>query len=504
MAASNVAGLAIAQAVQQVAAAASADEPKRPLFRAVPPAPAFLAEELGPLRDAADAIHLMTQAPMAMCGQSVLAAATLAVQPHRDVRLPGGGRKPLTGLFVSIAESGERKTSVDRLALAMAYDVEEQWRQEREAELTAYVNDLEAWKAARDAAKKKYKGDRLAIHAALNAIGAEPKAPPQAMMIVDDFSPEALVRHLRDSRPWAGIFTSEGGILMGGHAFQDEKIMSTGALLNTLWDGSPIRRTRVVTGTAFLPGRRVSGHLMMQQVVADKLLGNSMLEGLRLLARALVVAPESTAGTRFYRSEPSACLFALRNYNDRLGTLFRRPPPTKPDAPDVLDPLVLCLHEDARKMWINFYDEVERDLAPNGELAPIRAFGSKMAEHAGRLAAVMSTYADPDTMEVTAEAMAGGIALTQHYAAQLLRLQGSASVSPDLRLAARLLEWWQAQSSPKCHLAMIYQRSLSALGDAAKARRIVGILEEHGWIRPLPAGEILEGMKRREAWELVP
>jgi hypothetical protein len=78
----------------------------------------------------------------------VLAAATLAVQAHRDVELPGGGRRPLTGLFASIAESGERKTSVDRLALAPAYRVEEKWRSEREGQVRAFVNDHDAWKAA--------------------------------------------------------------------------------------------------------------------------------------------------------------------------------------------------------------------------------------------------------------------------------------------------------------------------------------------------------------------
>ncbi|SUS06241.1 conserved hypothetical protein [uncultured Defluviicoccus sp.] len=447
---------------------------------------------------------MFTQAPMAICGQSVLAAATLAVQPHRDVMLPAGGRKPLTALFVSIAESGERKTSVDRHALAAARDVEEGWRQERKAEVAAYVNDLDAWKTARDVAKKKHKGDRAAIRAALSELGAEPKAPPQAMMLVEDFSPEALVLHLRDSRPWAGLFTSEGGLLMGGHAFTDEKIMQTGALLNTLWDGSAIRRTRVLAGTAFLSGRRVSAHLMMQQVAADRLLGSDILDGLGLLARMLVVAPESTAGTRFFRSTPGEVKKVLDGYDARLDALFRRPPVTKPDCPDVLDPLPMRLDPDARKMWIAFYNEVERAIAPGGELASVRAFAGKMAEHAGRLAAVMTAFANPDVMLVHADAMAGGIALTQHYAAEMLRLQGAASVQPDLRLAARLLAWWQERSDPKCHLAMIYQRSLNAIGDAATARRIVAVLEEHGWVRRLPAGQTVDGAKREDAWELIP
>src|SRR5687768_8415555 len=75
---------------------------KRPLFRELPPPPQFPIEALGPLKDVALAIQSKTQAPIAICAQSVLAVATLAVQAHIDVELPGGGTKPTVGMFVSI------------------------------------------------------------------------------------------------------------------------------------------------------------------------------------------------------------------------------------------------------------------------------------------------------------------------------------------------------------------------------------------------------------------
>ena len=174
---------------------------KRPLFRPLPPAPTFPMHALGALRPAAEAVHMCTQAPIAICAQSVLAAVTLAVQAHRDVELPGGGRRPLTGIFASVAESGERKSSVDRIALAPVHRIEEKWRQDHEAQMHAYLCDLEAWKAARDAAKKGKGKDRAAIREALDTIGPEPKAPPQAMLLVADPTPEALVLHLRDFAP---------------------------------------------------------------------------------------------------------------------------------------------------------------------------------------------------------------------------------------------------------------------------------------------------------------
>jgi hypothetical protein len=56
-------------------------EPPRPLVRVIPPADPFPVDALGSvLAPAARAINDRVQAPIAICGQSVLGAATLAVQ----------------------------------------------------------------------------------------------------------------------------------------------------------------------------------------------------------------------------------------------------------------------------------------------------------------------------------------------------------------------------------------------------------------------------------------
>jgi hypothetical protein len=92
-----------------------APEPPRPLMRELPPADPFPVEALGDvLAPAARAINDRAQAPLAICGQSVLAAATLAVQAHADVVLPiGGGRaRPISNYFASVATTGERKDRV--------------------------------------------------------------------------------------------------------------------------------------------------------------------------------------------------------------------------------------------------------------------------------------------------------------------------------------------------------------------------------------------------------
>ncbi|MCA0343572.1 MAG: DUF3987 domain-containing protein [Proteobacteria bacterium] len=204
-----------------VAQSARTPQDKRPLYREPPSAHAFPVEALGPLQEPVRAIQETTQAPITIVAQSVLAAATLATQGHRDVTLPGPGRRPLAAIFITIAESGERKSTVDRLALQGVADVEDYRKREYVAAMAAYQNSKKAWDVARRHAERNYGDDRKKLEAELNAIGPEPKKPEHPMMLVGDPTPEGLIMHL-EGTPVAGIFTDEGGSLIGGVSFNDE------------------------------------------------------------------------------------------------------------------------------------------------------------------------------------------------------------------------------------------------------------------------------------------
>lgn len=494
------AALAAARAGAAAALANNVTETKRPLYRALPPAPVFPLDALGALRPAAETLHCVVQAPLSMCAQSALAAAALVIAPHYDVVLPSGTR-PLTAIFASVAESGERKSSLDRLALRAIHAAERQWAEDAVTARAAYSADKGAYEAAVAAAKKGEKGgDRSAIRAALERLGPEPTPPRDPMLLVSDPTPEGLTLHL-EGRPWCGVFTAEGGMLIGGKGFDDDSRMRTGSLFNALWDGDAIRRRRVLTGSSFLPGRRCSAHVMMQGVVAARLFGDDMLAGLGLTARILLVAPESAAGTRMWREPHASVWETLADYDARLAAFLDREP--RMTEAGALDPVALPLHREARGLWIAFHDACEIDQRRGGELAGMRAFASKMPEHAGRLAATLAVYADPDACEVSADAMCQGIALAQHYAAEARRLASGAQVAPELRSAETLAAWWAAQPNRRQHISTIYQRGPASLRDAAAARRAVATLEEHGWLVRLPPGAVLDGKPRREAWEFV-
>ena len=88
-----------------------------PLRRALGAPAAYPLDALGiVLGGAAARIHAVVKCPAAMCGQSILAAASLAVQPHADVVIDGR-REPLSLWHVTVGESGERKSAADSWAL---------------------------------------------------------------------------------------------------------------------------------------------------------------------------------------------------------------------------------------------------------------------------------------------------------------------------------------------------------------------------------------------------
>ena len=153
-------------------------EPPRPLIREMPPSEPYPVDCLGKLLgNAAKAIHDGTQAPMAIGAQSVLAVATLAVQGHADVVLPTGQVKPISGYFVTVALTGERKSSCDSCASTPVRRREEELRGEYDQDLIAYQNKKDAWDKQRKDILNARKSDFNAKTEALDDLGPPPPAP---------------------------------------------------------------------------------------------------------------------------------------------------------------------------------------------------------------------------------------------------------------------------------------------------------------------------------------
>ncbi len=483
--------------------ATSAGGDPQPLFRPLPPAKEFPVEALGSLAPAVLAIHEKVQAPLAICAQSILATATLAVQGDRDVLLPTGAR-PLANYFVTVAASGERKSTADREATRPVEDREKELSADKKEQQEAYEIEVAVWEKQRSLELGNKKIGMAGKKEALLALGPKPLPPLVPLLIFPEPSFEGLCRLFSEGYPSLGLFSSEGGQFLGGYGMTAEHRLRTAAGLSNLWDGQPIRRVRAGDGSSILPGRRLALHLMVQPGVSQNLLSDAGLADQGLLSRMLVAAPETLAGTRLWRKSSPESERALSDYRRDIKAILDRPLPFG-DRQNELCPLAIPLDAEATKVWTRFADYVEKRLGVGGELEPISGFANKLAEHAGRLAAVVALAENLDKPEIAAADLKRGIKLAELYASEALRLFSSGQSDPQLVLADSVLKWLQNdwKHRPLISVQDLYTYGPNRVRNKAKAKSIVGVLEGHDWLVKLENGKEIGGRFRREVWELV-
>lgn len=224
----------------------------QPLLREIALGAPYPVEALGPLRAAVQAVQGMTQAPVAIPAQSALAVASLAVQGFANVETLGGTH-PVSLYALTIARSGERKSACDAPLMAGLRDHEREQAKAQRDEMESWRNKHALWKGERDrilSEARKGKGEkRTAAQADLEALGAEPEAPPSADRTVTEPTFEGLTKLFAHGQPSLGLFSDEGGQFLGGHAMNSENRQKTLAAFNDLWQGNAIRRTRSGMGT---------------------------------------------------------------------------------------------------------------------------------------------------------------------------------------------------------------------------------------------------------------
>ena len=447
------------------------------------PAP-YPVEALGPvLSPAAAAISRKVQVPPAMAAQSVLAAASLVAQAYADVMLPFGQTRPLSLYFVTVAASGDRKTTADGEALWPIKKREKALREARMKAHQTWLVERAAWEAEKRKIVVDGKLDLDQRRHALVELGAEPAQPLHAFLTVPDPTVEGLAKAWVSALPALGVFTAEGGQFVGGHGMSDEHRLKTAATYSALWDGEPFRRVRAGDGVTILPGRRLAMHIMVQPDAAEKFLSDGLLRDQGLLSRVLVAAPPSVAGSRLYRETRAEDDAAIRAYGARLLRILELPLPLAEGCLNELEPRVLHLSAEAKNAFEAFYNHVERQSGAEKELSLIPDFAAKAAEQAARIAGVLTVVEDQQASEIRTDTMARAIALTDWYVDEALRLRGVARVDPALRAADGLLQWMRRQGKPKFSFRDdIMQCGPRATRTKKAAEAALRVLEDHGYI----------------------
>lgn len=187
------------------------DQPE-PLLRPRQLGQPFPRGHMGPLQEPVEAIATLTGAPVKIAFQSVLATAALATQHIADVETLAGDA-PLSLFLLTVAASGERKSSCDTLAIKAIQHWEAEEDAAYRAKKTEFDFKLSIYEDLLRKARKEATSEEAVVE---NAVPQPPEAPVRPVKLLSDPTFEGLLRHFEDGDPSIGIFADEGGQFFGG------------------------------------------------------------------------------------------------------------------------------------------------------------------------------------------------------------------------------------------------------------------------------------------------
>ncbi|WP_054689627.1 YfjI family protein [Desulfosarcina cetonica] len=440
----------------------------------------------GLIREAVEEVQLFVQAPLTLVASSALSAVSLACQGLADVERAAGLSGPSSLFLLSIAESGERKSQIDKHFFSgIAEYVEHQI--ELASPLQAeHAAKMAVWEAKRSAILDQIKKDTKAgkstgeFEAKLEKHQKnEPNPPRVPRLIIKDDTPERLAQSLSEVWPSAGVISSEGGVSLGGSGMGQDSLIRNLSQLNVLWDGGTIDMGRKTSGSVRVSGARLSMGIQIQEATLRAFFDSTrgLARGTGFLARFLMAWPTSTMGTRMFR-EPPASWPALNRFNGRIIGLLESPLPWDTGGAFAIRPTMLTLSIDAKAAWVAYHDGIERELRTGGELADIRDVSAKSADNAARLAALFHLF-NRDGGEISADDMTRGSRIAGWHLSESMRFFNEICLPEGMANAEKLDAWLHEHCRSK-KIQEVSTRDIQRLGPYAlrDTDRLAGAVRE--------------------------
>jgi hypothetical protein len=398
------------------------------------------------VKAAVEEVGAFVQAPVPLVASAALSALSLAVQSQVDIKRAEKLTGPVGLFMVTIADSGERKSTADTFFMKAIRDYEADQTEEAKPLLKDYQADLEAWEAKRAGVKDKIKSDTktrkptIGLETELRELEhAKPSAPRVPRMIYTDATPEALSFSLANKWPSAGVVSAEAGIVFGSHGMSSDSVMRNLSTLNQLWDGATLTVDRRTSDSFSVKGARLTVALQVQEATIRSFMekAGALARGTGFLARFLIAWPQSTQGFRPYVEAPEHWPH-MSAFNARITEILKTPMPL--DDAGYLSPLMLTFSPDAKSAWISFHDTIEAQLRAGGELSDVRDVASKSADNVARLAALFHVFSGA-TGPIAADTIYDAGSIVAWHLSESKRFFAEVSVPNDLADAAKLDAW---------------------------------------------------------------
>lgn len=375
------------------------------------------------------------KAPRALVFSSALTTIATASQGLIDVCKPNGQIVPASLMLLTVANSGERKSTAENVFLRGVRRFQDEMDVIYQKELSDWSARQSIWEIRRKAILKKTllldnkEGDE-ACKQFMDHEACVPVKPRRCKFLYEDATSEALFLGLHQNIPTAGLISSEGGGVLAGKAFNDLSKQ------NALWSGDVITVDRV-SSESYEVRARLTVSLMVQEnsffCYMEK--HGERSRGSGLWARFLVCNPRSTQGTRLIAGG-DALWHCCERFSERIREILMK------NVEFMNEPagqkLVVRFSQEAAQRWINIFNAIESEIKPGGRYFGMGDHASKLADNIARVAALFHFF-EKSGGDIGLETLEAAVDVCFWYSDEFLRMFVSL---PQEEVDAHELDAW--------------------------------------------------------------
>ncbi|MGP5011977.1 DUF3987 domain-containing protein [Psychrobacter celer] len=368
----------------------------------------------GLLKAVIEAVAYYAQVPLAMAGQCVLGALAHMGQKFIDAPM-GHGHMPTSLIIITESESGSGKTQAMGLT---HFSINEFERQQYEQ----YLQDIDVWESDKAGLKSK----ELADYQDNNPIPSNPKTVFKEATIEPIL--DMFISGQISNASWT---TDEAGQFFNGHTMTGDTAGNALSSLTTLYSDGTVSRVRSQKSAYATPCTdaydvRMTLLLQGQRVVLEPALTDPLMNGQGFLARALIACPDDLRGQRVWndpqrRSNNPYDNPVLIEYWQRCHSLLDTLPANEPTGTQGQPQRVKMSWQDVQTEQV-FYEHmqaIENRQAYGQALEYLKAYASRMAENASRIASLIAFFEKRET--ITADDITRAFLLVEYSTSERLR-----------------------------------------------------------------------------------
>lgn len=418
------------------------------------------------------------QVPDAMAGQCILGALAHMGQAHVDAPI-GYKHMPASLILITEGESGSGKTQ----AMDLSHHKIKEYEQKQYEE---YITRHEEHKAQLASLKGAELKDYLAN---------EPAPHNPERLFKDATIEPVLDKFVNGEITDASWSTDDAAQFFNGHTMKGDTAGNALAAITDLYSGGEVNRTRSQKNAYANPRTkaynvRMTLMLMAQRIILEPALTDDMMNQQGFLARALIACPNSLQGYRTWddieRRQQSPFMDSdLQAYwsrcSDLLDPVDSNAPTDEKGAPKRFK--MSWQDKQTEQVFYEHMQAIENQQAKSMPLEYLKAYASRMAENASRIATLIAFFDKRKT--ITTDDIKRAFMLVSYSTAERLRYQDATPTGEqtDLeKLSVWLIDKAKGKNPAVLNKSFVTQHAPNALR-GKKLNYLLDDLESMGHIR---------------------